>query len=61
MEKPSHPLWVYLDAIGRNHMGHLDRVLDGGRTYMFRDSTTGEFSVISGTLLRDNAHRLWED
>ncbi len=57
--QPGDPRWEYRDAIGREHKGHLEKVLDDGRTYAFRDSITKELTVISGALLKDHAHRIW--
>ena len=59
MTEPKRPHWEYRDTIGRERVGYLEDVSDDGRAYAFRDSTTDEYTVISGALLKDHAHRIW--
>ncbi len=56
----ARPLWKYRDSLGTEHTGHLETTMDDGRTYAFRDATTGQYTVVSGALLKEHAHRIWE-
>jgi hypothetical protein len=52
----TNPKWTYQDSIGRTHVGYVEHVHDFGGTditYRFRDSATGEVSMVSGTRLKN--------
>jgi hypothetical protein len=51
-----NPAWHYNDARGVAHTGYVERTVDHGGTdvtYYFRDSSTGELSLVSGPRLRE--------
>ncbi len=55
MNTPSRPAWEYTDARGARHIGYVETFTDHGGTdvtYIMRDSTTGEVTCLSGSLLK---------
>jgi hypothetical protein len=53
--KAKGPRWQYQDALGREHVGYMERYSDHGETdvtYWFRDAKTGALDLISGARLK---------
>jgi hypothetical protein len=53
--KASGPKWSYQDARGIDHIGYMERFSDHGGTdvtYWFRDATTGDLTLCSGSRLK---------
>jgi hypothetical protein len=53
--KSTGPKWEYQDAIGRTHQGYMEKYTDFSGTditYWFRDATTGELDLVSGSRLK---------
>ena len=49
------PAWEYRDTRGIRHIGYMESFADHGGTdvtYIMRDSTTGEVTCLSGSLLK---------
>ena len=57
------PRWEYYDSRNLKHYGTLEEVSDNGHgtdvSYFFKDESSGELSVVSGSRLK-KARRVWE-